>query len=119
MDDLTASDIEPPAQLDNQSLQGLIDSANKLSGPQNDPKLAALIRHMQEQLADGYQPVVFCRYIATAQYVGEHVRKAFPDVCIQIVTGEQPPEERRLLVESMAEHDRRLLVATDRSDDRR
>src|SRR5690625_4134858 len=113
MDDLTASDIEPPAQLDNQSLQGLIDSANKLSGPQNDPKLAALIRHMQEQLADGYQPVVFCRSIATAQYVGEHVRKAFPDVCIQIVTGEQPPEERRLLVESMAEHDRRLLVTTD------
>ncbi|TDQ38960.1 helicase-related protein [Thiopseudomonas denitrificans] len=113
MDDLTASDIEPPAQLDNQPLQNLIETANKLSGPKGDPKLAALIRHLQDQLNDGYQPVVFCRYVATAHYVAEHLQKAFPDTRIEAVTGEQTPEERRLRVESMDEHERRILVATD------
>ena len=110
MDDLTVSDIEPPAQLDSQRL---IDTAHKLSGPKGDPKLAALIRHMEELLRDGFQPVVFCRYVATAHYVAEHLQKAFPDVCIRAVSGEQPPELRRELVESMADEPRRLLVATD------
>lgn len=113
MDDLTVSDIEPPAQLDSQPLQRLIDTAHKLSGPKGDPKLAALIRHMEELLHDGFQPVVFCRYVATAHYVAEHLQKAFPDVCIRAVSGEQPPELRRELVESMADEPRRLLVATD------
>lgn len=113
MDDLTVSDIEPPAQLDSQPLQRLIDTAHKLSGPKGDPKLAALIRHMEELLRDGFQPVVFCRYVATAHYVAEHLQKAFPDVCIRAVSGEQPPELRRELVESMADEPRRLLVATD------
>lgn len=113
MDDLTASDIEPPAQLDNQPLQQLINTAKKLSGPKHDPKLSTLIRHMQEQVADGYQPVIFCRYVATAHYVAEHLKQAFPKVCIQAVTGEQTPEERRLTVEAMDEHEQRILVATD------
>lgn len=113
MDDLTVSDIEPPAQLDSQPLQRLIDTAHKLSGPKGDPKLATLIRHMEELLRDGFQPVVFCRYVATAHYVAEHLQKAFPDVCIRAVSGEQPPELRRELVESMADEPRRLLVATD------
>ena len=110
---LTVPDLEPPAQLDSQPLQRLIDTARKLSGPKGDPKLAALIRHMEELLHDGFQPVVFCRYVATAHYVAEHLQKAFPDVCIRAVSGEQPPELRRELVESMADEPRRLLVATD------
>src|SRR5690606_18260486 len=98
MDDLTASDIEPPARLGNEPLQRLIDTAHKLSGTKGVPKLAALIQHMQEQLKAGYHPVIFCRYVATAHYVAEHLQKAFPDVCIRAVSGEQPPELRRELV---------------------
>lgn len=46
-DDLSASDIEPPAQLNNQALQGLITEARAHSiGNQGDPKLAALIQHI-------------------------------------------------------------------------
>jgi superfamily II DNA or RNA helicase len=112
-DDLSASDIEPPAQLNNQALQGLINEAERLSGKQGDPKLAALIQHTEALVKDGFHPVVFCRYIATAHYVADHLRKQFPKATIESVTGELTPEERRLKVEDMEEGSQRILVATD------
>lgn len=115
-DDLSASDIEPPAQLNNQSLQNLIADAERLSGKQGDPKLAALIQHLDQLVKDGFHPVVFCRYVATAHYVAEHLRKQFPEATIESVTGELTPQERRLTVDEMGEAEDgnpRILVATD------
>nr|WP_292914476.1 helicase-related protein [Nitrosomonas sp.] len=113
-DDLDSNDLEPPAQLEEASrLQGLIQEAERLSGKAGDPKLAALIRHVEALLKDGYHPVVFCRYIATAHYVAEHLRKAFPKTTIESITGEYTPEERRERVEVMEEGELRILVATD------
>ena len=113
-DNLESSDLEPPAQLEDASrLQGLIKEAERLSGKAGDPKLAALIGHIEALVNDGYHTVVFCRYIATAHYVAEHLRKAFPTVTIDSVTGEYTPEERRDRVEAMAEGEPRILVATD------
>ena len=114
-DDLSTSDIEPPAQLNNQALENLITQAKHLSGKNGDPKLAALIQHLATLIKEGFRPVVFCRYIATAHYVAEHLRKHFPKATIEAVTGELTPEERRLKVEDMEniEEKKRILVATD------
>lgn len=113
-DDLSSSDLEPPAQVQDASLlQALIASAQRLSGQKGDPKLTALIQHVGQLLRDGYHPVVFCRYIATAHYVAEHLKTAFPQATIDAITGELTPEERRERVEDMAEADSRTLVATD------
>lgn len=114
-DDLTGSDVEPPGQLhDTSRLQALINEAGRLSGKQGDPKLAALIQHLQGLIKDGFHPVVFCRYIATAQYVAEHLRSHFGSkVLVESVTGELTPDERRERVEGMIESDQRILVATD------
>ncbi|MFV8781903.1 helicase-related protein [Microbulbifer sp. SA54] len=112
-DDLSASDMEPPAQLSNQALQGLIREAERLSGKEGDPKLAALIQHTEALVREGFHPVVFCRYVATAHYVAEHLRKQFPKATIESVTGELTPEERRLKVEEMVDGNQRILVATD------
>jgi superfamily II DNA or RNA helicase len=113
-DNLDSSDLEPPAQLEEASrLQGLIQEAERLSGKAGDPKLAALIRHVEALVKDGYHTVVFCRYIATAHYVAEHLRKAFPKATVESVTGEYTPEERRERVDAMEEGEPRILVATD------
>ncbi|MEI2746342.1 MAG: SNF2-related protein [Ottowia sp.] len=102
-DDLSGSDLEPPAQVQDAAprLQALIADAQRLSGKAGDPKLAALIRHIDLLVKDGYHPVVFCRYIATAHYVAEHLKAAFPKATIEAVTGELTPEERRERVEDM------------------
>lgn len=113
-DDLNSNDLEPPAQLEEASrLQGLIEEAERLSGKAGDPKLAALIRHIEALVKEGYHPVVFCRYIATAHYVADHLRKALPKAIIESITGEYTPEERRERVEAMEEGEPRILVATD------
>lgn len=117
-DDLSSTDLEPPGQLDAklqdaQRLQALIQDAQRLSGKSGDPKLATLIAHLDGLLKEGYQPVVFCRYVATAHYVAEELRKHFKQATVESVTGELGPEERRERVEDMEEADVRILVATD------
>jgi superfamily II DNA or RNA helicase len=113
-DDLSSNDLEPPAQVqDAARLQTLITDAQRLSGKAGDPKLAALIQHIGPLVKDGYHPVVFCRYIATAHYVAEHIKAAFPKATIDAVTGELSPEERRERVDDMEDAEQRILVATD------
>jgi superfamily II DNA or RNA helicase len=113
-DDLAGSDLEPPAQWqDVERLQHLISQAESLNGKAGDPKLAVLIDQVKHLLAEGYYPVIFCRYVATAHYVAEHLRKQFPAVTIESVTGEYTPEEREQRVQAMDDADQRLLVATD------
>ncbi|HBN8606383.1 TPA: DEAD/DEAH box helicase [Pseudomonas aeruginosa] len=115
VDDLSGSDLEPPAQVQDAAprLQALIADAQRLSGKAGDPKLAALIRHIDLLVKDGYHPVVFCRYIATAHYVAEHLKAAFPKATVDAVTGELTPEERRERVDELEDAEQRILVATD------
>ena len=115
-DELAATDIEPAAQLeDAERLKGLIDEARALAGDSSDPKLAALIQHLRALIDEGFRPVVFCRYVATAHYVAEHLRKHLSDATVDTVTGEYTPKERELRVAELgAESNARpVLVATD------
>lgn len=128
MDDLSGNDWEPPGQLqDSSGLQQLIREAHALCGKQDDPKLAGLMAHLTPLLRDGFHPVVFCRYIATAHYVATHLAKHFPKARVQAITGEMPPEERKRCIDQMGEDTKspdsadnaaedatpRILVATD------
>ena len=119
-EDLTSLDLEPAARLQAQvgakHLQDLIATAERLCGTGGDPKLAALVAHIGALLKDGFAPVVFCRYVATANYVAAELRKHFPKAVIEAVTGELAPEERRERVDRMGDEDTgggRVLVATD------
>ena len=112
---LSQSDIEPAAALDEEAalLKGLISTAEKLSGTKGDPKLAALVSHLRGLLKDGFKPVVFCRYVATAHYVASHLAKEFPAATIDAVTGEYSPEEREERVQALGENESPVMVATD------
>lgn len=114
-DELTQSDIEPAAAMDEEAarLTALISTAEKLSGTKGDPKLAALIVHLRQLLKDGFRPVVFCRYIATARYVAQHLAAEFKTATVDAVTGEYSSEERELRVETLGEAEQPILVATD------
>ncbi len=113
-DALSTDDIEPGAQTeDTQRLQTLMASAAALAGQQNDPKLAKLQEHLALLLKDGFQPVVFCRYIATAHYLASALQEKFKSVTVNAVTGELTPDEREAAVEQLGESESRVLVATD------
>ncbi|MDP2316548.1 MAG: helicase-related protein [Pseudomonadota bacterium] len=117
-DALSDDDIEPPASLDTGTIDSaavlsLILQAEQLVSQSGDPKLDQLTKHLQRLVDDGFNPVVFCRYIATAHYLGRHLATRFKGVTVGVVTGENASEERREKVDTLVEAERRLLIATD------
>lgn len=101
-DALSTDDIEPAAQTeDTARLRQLIAAAEKLAGAANDPKLAKLQEHVGGLLKEGFRPVVFCRYIATAHYLADFLRAKFKDVLIKAVTGELTPGEREAAMRNL------------------
>lgn len=116
---LTESDVEPGTASDGDeeeaALRPLIEAAEALDRRrEEDPKLRALVRHVKLLIErEGARPIVFCRFIATAEAVGEVLRKRFPKHEIAVVSGRLTPEERRARVEAMGSSPARILVATD------
>ncbi|HPB32954.1 MAG TPA: helicase-related protein, partial [Candidatus Sumerlaeota bacterium] len=98
----------------------LRDFARRLDALGNarmDQKLARLAEILKDWLRDGLKPVIFCRYIETARYLGDRLpdllRKNFPRLELRAVTSEDPDDVRRQRIEEMAPHEHRVLIATD------
>ncbi|MGV7717824.1 helicase-related protein [Mycobacterium kansasii] len=98
-------------------LRQLAAVAAALKGARSDAKLRQIIPILRDLLTQGYHPIVFCRYIPTAEYLADHLAAALarvPGLRIEAVTGALPPEERETRVEALTDYDgARLLIATD------
>jgi hypothetical protein len=112
-DALPDDDVEPPAAAEDGVLAKLIKQAEDLAGQSGDPKLKACSEHVSELVKDGFNPVVFCRYIATAHYLGKHFTGRLKDVAVGVVTGELTSDERKEKVDLLGDAEQRLLIATD------
>ena len=107
-----AIDVEPASGLDDTGpLAALVKQAEHLiKAP--DPKLEAIVKELKPLIAGRSNPVVFCRFIATADHVATALRQVFPKLRIEAVTGASS-EDRRARVEAYGNAEQRLLVATD------
>ncbi|KAF0969885.1 helicase-related protein [Gordonia sp. YY1] len=98
-------------------LRRLAAAAAALKGPRSDAKLKRVIPLVKTLIDDGYHPIIFCRYIPTAEYLAEHLATALAKnkaLKIGAVTGTLPPEEREAQVGALTGHEGpRLLIATD------
>jgi superfamily II DNA or RNA helicase len=112
MDVTPGADTDEAESSNRRRLNALARDADALAGD-NDPKLARGIELVRALLRDGYDPIVFCRYIATAEYVAAGLRSALRGVQVEAVTGTLPPSEREERVAELGNADRRVLVATD------
>ena len=90
--------------------------AAELKG-KGDAKLLQLVPLLDGLLRDGFNPIVYCRYIATANYLAEELAKRIKgygaDLRILAVTGERSEDERETLISELEASPRRLLIATD------
>jgi superfamily II DNA or RNA helicase len=86
--------------------------ADALSG-EKDEKLNKAVKLVSSLLKDGYRPILFCRFIPTADYVADALRKSLKGVEVASVSGTLPPDERELRVNQLKGSEKRVLVCTD------
>ena len=116
------SDAAPPIEIQAQEserrkLKQFLKDAEAIS-PSLDRKLQTTIEWVKERLSEGLNPIVWCRYIATAKYVakaldGELAKKKSSTVRIIAITGEQSEDEREERLVKLTTYSQRVMVATD------
>ncbi len=122
-DDLTDDEAPRPPieeaeaslpQSDRRRLRQLARLAGDLHHSGQDTKLARCREVIQRLLEEDYHPIIWCRYVATAEYVGEALRQALDEeVQVTVITGRLGDEERRMKIDEIDPHRPRVLVATD------
>jgi hypothetical protein len=122
-EEFSAEEAAPGADLADSAdaglLKDLIGRSDRLRGKAHDPKLKQLLKELKGLLAEGFRPVIFCRFRPTAHYLAEQLEEELPKRAhvVLAVTGDLPPEERveriRELQNELAGGKVPVLVATD------
>jgi superfamily II DNA or RNA helicase len=90
--------------------------------PTADTKLTRCTEIIQQLLHEGFHPIIWCRYVATAEYVGKHLQQVavnqwsvtgmeLPQVVV--ITGRLGDDERCIKIDEIDPERPRVLVATD------
>lgn len=103
---------------DKRKLREFAKRADALASGEKDVKLARTTDVVGNLLKDKMNPIVFCRFIATAEYVADELfkrlSKKFTGLEVKSVTGKLTDEERRHTVKKMSDSSKPcVLVATD------
>jgi len=87
--------------------------ADALRG-EKDEKLKKLVTLLKTLIKDGFNLIVFCRFIETSNYVAEALRNSLSKgVEVASVTGTLPPADREQRVADLGKAEKRVLVCTD------
>ncbi|HZS70739.1 MAG TPA: helicase-related protein [Candidatus Acidoferrum sp.] len=104
-------------ETERKQLHDLARRAAALRGSDDDSKLTGVTTLVSRLLKDGFHPIVWCRYIATADYVAEQLDKKlagkFNGIRVVALTGLLSDEERRAKIDGIVTEKFRVLVATD------
>lgn len=107
--DLTSSEFK--------NLRTISEKLNLMKDVSIDSKAKLAVDIVSKWLSEKYNPVIFCKYIATAKYIGEilstELKKKYIDADVQIITSEDPDELRKERINEMSKSKRRVLIATD------
>lgn len=100
-------------ETDRRRLRQLLQLAERLINSTEDSKLHRATEIVRNLLQEGFHPILWCRYVATAEYVAKHLHNKLTNTQVVCVTGRMPEEERRIKIEEIDTDSPRVLVATD------
>jgi SNF2 family DNA or RNA helicase len=109
------ADLEADASLAGKERKRLLEMASladKLQGD-GDPKLMKIVPLVKSLIDEGRHPILFCRFISTADYLAEQLRQRLKGVTVIAVTGTIPPAEREQRIAELHAHEKYVLVCTD------
>jgi len=100
-------------------LRNFARQAEAIKGTDADAKIVECTRLVTGMLREGYHPIIWCRYIATSDYVRDEFERrlstTYPNLRVLSITGALAEDERRALIDDIdpVKHPKRVLVATD------
>jgi superfamily II DNA or RNA helicase len=97
-------------------LKAFVAAAEKLAGAK-DSKLQAVLTIGEGLLKEGLNPIIWCRYIATAEYVADWLRQKLEQkgkqIRVMAITGTHSEDEREIRLKELIGYPQRVMVATD------
>ncbi len=103
---------------DKARLRGFRQRAEQIALSGQDLKIKKAEEITAGMLRQGFHPIVYCRFVATAKYVAAELQKRlqtkYEDLRAIAVTSETgSDEEREVVIDDLVQNSRRVLVATD------
>ncbi|MCY4234028.1 MAG: helicase-related protein [Bacteroidetes bacterium] len=110
-------DREDWSEYQRKQLRRFAQQLEEFMGVGNDEKLEVASEIVKDWIENGFNPVIFCRFFETANYLGEHLKplllKTITGLVVEVITSEEPDDLRKQRIEDMAGDHPRLLIATD------
>lgn len=101
---------------DRRKLRAFGKQAEKLLG-EKDAKLQQAIATVESLLKEGFNPIIWCRYIATANYVAlalaSKLERRGSNIRVLAITGELSEDVRENKLADLQSYPQRVMVATD------
>lgn len=121
---LTGDDVVPEAleQVDNadrRKFRDFIKTLNEIKATDSDEKVRQALEIVKFSLSSGMNPIVFCQYIQTADYVGRYINeylandRKYKKVAVEVVTSRLADEERKMKIDELVRSEAHVLVCTD------
>lgn len=118
-DDVVPEALETTSNTDKKEFTHFIEQLEHIKETDSDEKVKQALDIVKFSLDSGMNPIVFCQYIQTAEYVGKYIteklaaNKKFKKVVVGIVTSRLADEERKMKIDALSQEDRHVLVCTD------
>ena len=113
-------DLISNAELSNteeKNLKYLMEELDKLGNLRDDHKATAALKIIKDWIDNGYNPVVFCRYIRTANYLGRILNPIltdqYKDLQVEVITSELNDDQRKETIQALGKVGRRVIFSTD------
>jgi len=100
------------SEIERRKLREFANRLEHLKG-NKDKKLLKTQEIVNKLIKEGFKPIVFCRFIATAEYVANQLQNLFPKHKVVAITSELAEEEREEKIKWLEGFENRILVATD------
>jgi len=121
---LNADDVVPEAYetanfSDKNKFRSFIKTLEHIKETDSDNKVKAALEYVVFALNSGMNPIVFCQYIQTAEYVGRYISERLKEnrktknVVVDTITSRLSDEERKFKIDELAATERHVLVCTD------
>ena len=118
-DDVIPESYEESSNNEKAKFRSFISKLREIKENNQDNKVIELSKNVEFALNSGYNPIVFCQYIQTADYCKESIakylagNKKYKDVAVEVITSRLTDEDRKMKIDELSKTPRHVLVCTD------